>query len=140
MAEAMTVRRRRSAKWITQIVTLVLTIAAGLAVLFVPGYQVVTSDSGGDEMATSATALEHLGAWVVLLTLIPVAIAIAPLLAARRQWQPVTIGATALLAIWCVISAFTIGLYYLPAIALLLASVFMSVPQGRSPRASREST
>ena len=136
MAEAMTVRRRTSAKWISQIVTLILTIAAGLAVLFVPGYQVVTSDSGGDELARSATALEHLGAWVLLLTLIPVAIATAPLLASRRHWQPVTIGATALLAIWGVISAFTIGLYYLPAIAVLLASIFMPVPRGRAPRAS----
>lgn len=117
-----------------------LTIAAGLAVLFVPGYRVVTSDSGGDELATSATALEHLGVWVVLLALVPIAIATAPLVASGRQWQPVTIGAAALLAIWSVISAFTIGLYYLLATAVLLGSVFMPVPQGRTPRASRKST
>lgn len=81
----------------------------------------------------SATPLEYLGAWVVLLTLVPVAIAAAPLLAPRQLWQPATIGATVLLAIWALLSAFTIGLYYIPAVVALLVSVLMPLPQGRAP-------
>jgi hypothetical protein len=82
---------------------------------------------------TSATALEYLGGWVVLLALIPIVIAAAPLLVSRRLWQPATIGATVLLAIWALLGAFTIGVYYVPAAVGLLASVFMPIPQGRTP-------
>ena len=133
--------RRTGAKRVTQIIALALTLAAGLAALFVPGYQTVTSDSEGNVLAKSTTTLEQLGPWVVVLVLIPVAVAATPFLVSRGMWQPATIVAAALLIIWGVVSAWTIGIYYVPAIVCLLASVFLTahgrsasgVTQSRSP-------
>ena len=73
------------AKRVVELIAVVLAVAAGIFMLFAPTYQIATSDSAGNSSTGTATILETSGAWAVVLALIPIAIALAPLRCAAAR-------------------------------------------------------
>jgi len=117
--------RRIGAKRVVQLIAVVLAVAAGVYMLFAPTYQTATSDSAGNSSTGTATILETSGAWAIVLALIPIAIALAPLVVPPRARRWVTIAAVVLFAGWTIVGVWTIGGFYVPAFLFLLASVFI---------------
>ena len=116
---------RIGAKRVVQLIAVVLAVAAGVFMLFAPTYQIATSDSAGNSSTGTATILETSGAWAIVLALIPIAFALAPLGVPPRARQWVTNAAVVLFAGWIIVGIWTGGGFYVPAFLFLLASVFI---------------
>ena len=114
-----------SRKRLVQAVGSVFALGASIAVLLVPSYAVEETNSYGDRVVTAATVLTELGSVTVPIVAIPVLVASLPLATRGRYWQPASILAAVLLLLFALFSSFTIGLYYMPAVILLIAAVFM---------------
>ena len=121
-----------NAKRMVQIITVVLTLAATLAILVLPSYVEVNMDSEGNESVSFETILISVGSWFLAVIAVPNIIAVAPLLARGRAWQPVSIGSTVLLVGFAVIGALSVGFYFIPAILSSLISVFLPTRTHRS--------
>ncbi|WP_156377157.1 hypothetical protein [Microbacterium sp. Root53] len=106
---------------------------AGAVVLFAPAYSTASIGADGVERAGSASVLQHVGPWTLLLVLIPAAIAAVPLVAAPWPGQSSTIVSASLMVAWGIVGAASIGVLYWPAILCSVASVFAPT---RSPRGS----
>jgi|RhiMethySRZTD1v2_1073278.scaffolds.fasta_scaffold11796_10 hypothetical protein len=106
------------------------TVAVGLALLAVPtGTSVGAASSGvgstGSEVVTTTsheTLLEHEGAGVVALLLVPVVVALAGALGRGATVRRRRIAAGGVLAVACLLGAMTLGIFYVPAAALLLTA------------------
>jgi hypothetical protein len=115
----------------------VAALAASLAWLLVPAYTSThTHDGSTHSHETEELSLvEHEGAWVVPLLAIPVLVAAAPLVVRRPN---VTRIAAALMFAFALVTGFTVGLYYWPAVALLVgAAVASGYRSERSPAPAR---
>lgn len=97
-------------------IAVLLAGVASLALAFLP---LVSTDSApGGSGRQSLVAQEG---WAVALALaVPVLVAAAPLLAPARYRRWVTIGSAVLLTAGALISAASVGLFYLPSAALLV--------------------
>jgi heme/copper-type cytochrome/quinol oxidase subunit 2 len=126
-----------SAKRVAQLIAFVLATVAGIAVLFTPSYTTATSDSNGNQTIGSSTVWEVNGPISLLLVAIPIAITILPLLVRGPAWSAVSVIATVLIGLFAVIGSFTIGFYFIPAVAAELVAVFLP---SRLPAAHRAST
>lgn len=101
------------------------TVALGLALLRVPTGTSVAVASNGSEVVTTTsheTLLEHEGASVILLVLVPVAVALAGALGRGPTVRRRRIAAGSLLAVACVLGATTLGIFYVPAAAALFTA------------------
>lgn len=108
----------------------ILAWAASIFLLFGPVYS--GSDGG------SATLIEVNGLWVAVPLVIPVALTAVTLIASRPNAPRPLLMATlrwasfALLLLFCLISALSIGLFYLPsAIAMLVHAILKTVESTR---------
>ncbi len=72
------------------------------------------------------------GAAVLLVFLLPVLLAASPLLARGPSQVLVAASCGTLLAVFCVVSGFTVGSYYLPAATLLLAAAAVGLRARRT--------
>lgn len=117
-------------KRIIQAIAVALTIVAGGFLLFVPTYAIETVDSSGNRIAREASILAAMGPWAIGLALIPVALALVPLLMSAFRWQMVSVLATVCLGAWIVAGIWTIGGFYVPAFLCLLTSVFLPPRSG----------
>jgi hypothetical protein len=92
-----------------------LGVALGTTLAFVimPAY----SGDGGDE-----TMVEHEGAWVVAVLMLPVVLAAAPLLVGPRHRRLALLIASGLAVAFVVATGFTVGLFYAPAAILLMVA------------------
>lgn len=124
--------RPPKAKRIAQVVTVALSLAATLAILVLPGYVTVSLDTDGTEIVSTASVLTVVGPSVLAVLTIPNLFAIAPLLARGRALQPVSIASAVLLAGFGVVSAATLGLYFVPAILGAIVAVFLPPRTSRS--------
>jgi hypothetical protein len=113
-------------RWL-QVGVLVLVIAAAVVVLVAPSYSSVTSSSSGGEIVTTKTALEVNGPWLVLLLLVPIAIAALPLFARGRAWVVLSIVSASLLWVFVILGSFTIGVLFAPAALLALVAACLPV-------------
>jgi len=111
-----------------QVGALVLVIAAAVIVLVAPSYSSVTSSSNGGEVITTKTALEVNGPWLLLLLLVPIAIAALPLFARGRAWVVLSIVSASLLWVFVILGSFTIGVLFAPAALLALVAACLPVP------------
>ena len=101
------------------------TVAVGLALLAVPTGTSVAVASTGSEVGTTTsheTLLENEGGGVVLLLLVPVAVTLAGALGRGATVRRRRIAAGGVLAVACVLGATTLGIFYVPAAALLLTA------------------
>lgn len=71
------------------------------------------------ELRTCASLIQVNGAWVLALLFVPVVIGGAGYLAARMQRRGLVWGAMGLLLAFCLVGAFSIGIYYMPSVAAL---------------------
>ncbi len=110
------------------------TVLAGVVLLFAPTMSSTVSVSSGDQMSpagsppevmtttSTGTLLEHEGAGVIAVLLVPVAVALVGALgngpAARRR----RITAGWVLAGFCVLGAASLGIFFLPATVALLTA------------------
>ena len=138
---AMDQRSERRAYWnakrVAQLIAFALATVAGIAVLFVPSYTIATSDSEGNETIGSSTVWEVNGPISLLIIAIPIAITILPLLVRGPSWPAVSVVAAVLIGLFAIIGSFTIGFYFIPAVAAELVAVFLPA---RLPAAHRTST
>ena len=125
------------AKRVAQLIAFVFATVAGIAVLFVPSYATVTSDSGGNETIGSSTVWEVNGPISLIVIAIPIAVTILPLLVRGPSWPAVSVIAAVLIGLFAVIGSFTIGFYFIPAVAAEIVAVFLP---SRLPAAHRIST
>lgn len=118
------------AKTVLQWAAFLLAVAAVGATLFLPGYsEVTTTGDGGTVSVTTRTLLDTMGPAAVVLMLIPLALTGIPLLVRDRSRRPLSIGLTALLAVFAVLTSASVGWFFLPA--ALAAIVAMVVPDRR---------
>jgi len=113
----------------SELVALVLAAlaAVGLAVLPTGSYATESCDSAGictSETGTT-TLIESDGLVVLALLAVPVALTGSLLVTRKRS---VRVGLVVLLGVGCLISAWSIGLFFLPALAASIVSVW---PQRR---------
>lgn len=123
-----------TAKRVVQFVALAFAAAAVLAVALLPSYIQVSQTSSGSEQIGSATVLEVVGIWYLLVLLIPVAITALPLPATGRAWQPLSITSASLLTAFAVLGSLSIGWYFLPS--AITAVVGACLPSQSRRRAS----
>lgn len=133
----MTSRQRSGDGTLLAAAALLWTVGNGLAFLVVP---VVTSESAGaststsgvsSEVATTATQqtlLQSEGPSVLIVLLIPVAIALVGALAKGRWRKRLRRSAGVVLLVACLIGSASIGIFYLPAPVLLIAAAIRTPP------------
>ena len=126
-----------NAKRVAQLIAFALATVAGAAVLLVPSYTTATSDADGNETIGSSTVWEVNGPISLLIIAIPIAITLMPLLVRGPSWPAVSVIAAVLIGLFAVIGSFTIGIYFIPAVAAELVAVFLP---SRQPAAHRTST
>ncbi len=113
-----------------------LAAAAALFVLFAPlgGVSVVGTDAGGSD-TRQVTLLEEQGPSVLLPVLAPVILVLLPFACTGRVLLVVTIVVSALLLGFCALAGFTIGLFYLPALALSIVALILLASRAGQPAA-----
>ena len=98
--------------------------------------QTPSLDTTGESVATSTITSTNLvsseGTWVLLLVAIPVMIALVPVLVARRGARVV---ASVLLWAFCLVGLASIGLFFVPAAALMTVALFVHEPRPASAAA-----
>lgn len=118
------------AKRVAQLVALALVVAAILAILVIPSYESVTTDSSGHETVTVSNVLSVNGLGVLAVLAIPFAISAIPMLVRGRAWNTVSIVAAVLLGVFAAIAALSLGLFFVPAlIAEIVAACIPSRPR-----------
>ena len=100
-------------------------LVPAVALALIPVY----ASSTGDR----STLIDVNGAGVLLVLLLPVLLAASPLLARGGAGQArVAASCGTCLAVLCVLGGFSVGSYYLPAAALLLAAAAVGLRSGRT--------
>jgi len=113
--------------WVA-LAALLLAVAAGLWLAFYPGFYQgvsVTASSSGEvvERSEQASLLAENGMWALGLLAVPIVLAGLGVLGALRSHRFLLWSVAVVLLVFSVISAMTIGLFYLPAtIALVIAA------------------
>jgi len=103
-----------------------LALAASGFLLIVPTYSGTTySGSSGVGSPVHATLLQVTGPRALIYLVVPVILTLAPMLIPKRG---VRAGSALVLTTLAVISAFSIGLLYLPSAFVLLLAAFPSSP------------
>jgi hypothetical protein len=113
----------------------VLAVVAATALLVVPTgrEESVWTGSGGEPVRRSrSTTLVQSEGWDVLVVLaVPVVLAGAPLFLRRSRWRRAALkAASGLLLVGVVISAASIGLFFLPATAAMFLAAAMDPGRG----------
>ena len=101
------------------VASLVLAVATSLALLVVPVY---TSGSGG-----TATLIEVNGTRAVFPLIVPVLLALAPVIRPRRA---AAIASASLLGAFVLVSGGSVGLFYLPALVAMIVAACRAAPGG----------
>jgi len=123
--------------WVA-LAALLLAVAAGSWLAFYPGFYEgvsVTAASSGEVVQRSdqASLLAENGMWALGLLAVPVALTGLGVFGAARSLRVLLWSVAVVLLVVSVISAMTIGLFYLPAaIALLVAAALCD--SSRAPR------
>jgi len=116
-----------------------LALAAGLWLAFWPGfYQGVSATStpgdGAVQRSVSNSLVAENGAWVLGLLAVPLILTGLGLLGATKRYRLFVWGAVVVLFAFCVISAFTIGLWYVPSAITLVVAVALQYSHGATRR------
>lgn len=118
-------RRSGGASRLLAILAALWATGASLYLLFAPTYRTSAGTSGLDSSASTrnvegtATLLDVNGPEVLFVLGIPVLLAVAPL-AFRARRRAALLGAGALMLLFCILGALSVGTRYLPAALLLL--------------------
>jgi hypothetical protein len=120
-------------------ITFAVALLTAVVLTLVPSYSTEScvADGSGPAVCESSTQtlLEHEGTSVLLVLLVPAAVALVGVLVPK----PVVLGVIAwLLAVACFLGAMSIGVFYLPT--LLSAIVVASVSSSRRTRRPRPGT
>lgn len=94
-------------------------VTAVFTAFLLPSFTTSTRSSDGTLVDGSETLVQQFGLGSALLTLIPAAIAVVPLLVPRRMREGVTITGAVVLTVFAVVSGFTIGGFFIP-LALMM--------------------
>lgn len=111
-----------------------LVVFVGFATLpFYSASTVSTSSDGAvvSEEDTSSTIIEHEGAGVIALLVVPALLALGGLAGAALRLPALSIVAAGLAVAFCLVGMMSIGLFYLPAAVLLVVA---AVRSARRPR------
>jgi hypothetical protein len=102
------------------------TVVAAMVLVVAPmSRTVATASDGSDVVVTttsSQTLLENEGASVILVLLVPVAIALAGAVGRGPRARRRRIAAGSVLTVACLLGAMSIGIFFVPAAALLLTA------------------
>lgn len=125
---------------ICQLVAVALAVAAGLLLLLLPVYGGTSTSMDGSGVTTTttthATLAEENGRGVYALLLVPVVLTALPLIAVGTTYRVVSWVAAALLAACCLLALLTIGVFYLPALAMLVTGAVLAA-SGAAPASDR---
>jgi hypothetical protein len=107
----------------------VWSIVASAALLLIPTSTSISISSSSDGptvvTTTQHTLLENEGRSVLVVFIVPIAIAAVGAFVGRRSKRKVRLRAGVLLAIGCFVAAASIGMFFIPsAIALIVAGIF----------------
>ena len=122
------------------VTALLLAAAAAVVVLFAPlqtSTTVTFSTDGTTTHSTTRTLLADQGSAIAIFAMIPVVFVVVPTAAyaarARRVFLPLAAGAVVLLTVFVLLTGFSIGLLYGPALlALIAAFVVICAPHPAS--------
>jgi hypothetical protein len=110
-----------------------VAVVTGVLVAFLP--MVEQSSTGGTGGTVDQRSLVETEGWqVVALFAVPVALCLVPLLARHRR-RPLAVAAAVAFGLLVAISAASVGLLYVPALAALAVAAWRQ-PDFRSPKAT----
>ncbi|WP_277051089.1 hypothetical protein [Ruania albidiflava] len=112
------------------LVAFVLATLASIVLLFLPVYSTVTTTANGVQTEDTATLWAVNGPWILVPLAFPVLLTAAIALARGRGGLMVSILCTILLAGYTVLALASIGMFYIPALAVSVVAVL-----GRAIRA-----
>lgn len=125
--------RYLNAARVAQIVALALAVVAVLAVAVLPlSIEETTTSSGGHSVRTLTLLQTSSALSTMIPATIPVLLTAAPLFVRGPGWRRVSAATTVLLGIFVVLAGFSIGMFYLPALAAAMVSVFLPAPPLRT--------
>jgi uncharacterized membrane protein len=125
--------RYLSVKRVLQLVAAAVALAGAMAFLFLPSYVEVTQSSDGPDSIATPTVLEVMGPVAFLLAAVPIASALLPLFAKGKAWQQLSIASAAILTLYTVIGALSLGFFFFPATVFALVAVFLPTHHVRAP-------
>ena len=109
-------------------------MAATLAAVLLPAGVSELRSSSGEHIIETPTLLQKYSPLILIPLLIPIALAIVPLVFSGKTWRASSILCTAALGVFAIIASATLGWYYLPA--LIVAIIAVCLPQ-RHPAKSK---
>lgn len=81
---------------------------------------------GGRERYTGVSTFEVDGAWVLVVVSVPMLVSLLPVVVPRRAARVVS---AVLLWVCCVVGLFSVGLFFVPAAALMTVAAVLHDPQ-----------
>jgi hypothetical protein len=112
---------------------LLWSVAVGLLLWFLPLGSSASESSSGATAVGDGQSFASISALGPLPLIIPVALVAIGAWSALWHHKIVLIGATVLIALFAFLTGFSIGLFYLPAVALLVAVCFVALSASGSP-------
>lgn len=119
----------------------VLAAAAMLFIVFAPLQRTSSAMTGSDGVvvtsSTTQSLLQSQGGWVLVVAAFPVALTVLPLFAGwsrrPRLFRSLLVGSTVVLGLFVLVSGFSIGLFYVPALIALVAAAAQRPDRGTPP-------
>lgn len=132
---------------LAQLVAAALFVAAGLLIAFIPlGTSVSEQSSSNDTVSTTvetARLADDIGWYrVAIMAVIPLVLAVGPMLMRRRAHKIATIAAATLASLLCILALLSVGILFLPGvIGLVVAAALLGRPAKRvgNPASKRSS-
>jgi hypothetical protein len=112
---------------VLQLIGLAFAIAATTALCVLPSFESVTTDSSGHERVETLSILEVQGVAFLVVLLVPVIIAVIPLVLNGRAWHMGSIVVAILLGGLALVGALSIGRYYLPAVIIEIVAACLPI-------------
>ena len=110
-------------------------IAAGVLLWFLPLGSSASESSSGATMVADGQSFASISALGPLPLIVPIVLAAVGTWTALRRHKLVLAGATILMTLFAFLTGFSIGLFYLPAVALLVMACIVALSTTSSPPA-----
>lgn len=110
--------RHLQAKRLLHVLAAGTAVAAALAIIFLPSYVIESETSSGGRSVDSATALDVVGPWLLVVLAIPVGISLVPAVWRGNRWQLLSVASAVLLVVFALVGSLSIGWYFYPAAVL----------------------
>jgi hypothetical protein len=108
------------------LLALVLAVVGALVAAFAPTYMTCETVAGGAETCHRSSGITVNGAWILVVSAVPVAVALVPVLVRRHGAR---VASAILLWACCVVAIASIGMFFLPAAIAMTVAASLRDPE-----------